>query len=114
MIETIIPICQNLALVEMCNDENELCEFLKPFIREHRRDYTTILALGDIATIEFELGTVWLRSNRDTINSMGVSCIKRFTASKIESIASWFAFTLCNGMHEIPYRPDLKTLDYDL
>jgi len=114
MIENIIPICQNLQLVDLANDEGALCDFLIPFISEHRRDYTTILALGDIATISFEHQSVCLHSPHDTIDDICIHGIKRFTRRKIEGAAWWLAHVLCYCMHDKPYRPDLKTLDYDL
>ena len=114
MIENILTICHNLELVDMTNDVDSLCDFLMPFISEHRRDYGTILALGDIATIEFEHESVWIRSRYDEIDDCGFTSIKRFTRRKIESIAYWFADILCTGMHTKPYRPDIeKAFDYD-
>lgn len=114
MIENILPICQNLQLVDLASDEDVLCDFLIPFISEHRRDYGTVLALGDIATIEFEYETVWLRSKRECIEPVGIHGIKHFTRRKIESAAWWISHTLCRGMHDSPCRPDIKiAFDYD-
>lgn len=110
----ILPICGNLELVELSKDEDALREFLLPFISEHRRDYYTILALGDIASIEFVPGEVWLQSTYSTIGSMKFYSIKRFTRRKLESIAWWFSSVLCEGMHEKPYCPEIeKAFDYD-
>lgn len=114
MIENKLTICHNLDLVEMANDEDRLSEFLLPFISEHRRNYGTILALGDIATIEFEHESVWMRSRYDEIGSCGFTDIRRFTRRKLESVSWWIAHYICTGMHEKPYRPDIeKAFDYD-
>lgn len=118
MIETTIRICQMPRLIDLAHDQKELAAIILPFLSEHRRDYDIILDLGGYATIEFALGEVILKCSK-TQGTTGISMMKfwgirRFTRQRLEYYAETFARIIAENLHEKPYRPDLKHLDYDL